>query len=755
MKRLAVYIFFSLLTSALVAQEFDVREFKADPNDLAARRYEKRDINDEPCALIKVNTNIRGMKFDSNMGVFDVEHQEDGYWVYVSPRERRIKLMADGYISMDVGMPEPAQSYMVYQLIVVPVGIYHTSDLVKVTFRLNESDVYIQSGESAPVLSIGSNAVFNLPKGERVFKFIKEGLFEESLRVNVQDEEVIDITLKKGASFTKLALSGHIIITSEPTGAEVYLNGQRVGSTSYQNRHLAGEYTLRIKYPNYYEHNEQFTLKEGATVEIPKINLKPQFGHLQVNSTPTGATVHINGRMVGTTPLKNYVVPSGIHEITLHKLNYHSQTDNIRISDGENKTHQIILKEAFGTLKITSEPTNAKVYIDNKEVGQTPYTDKMLTSGNYSLRISKELYSDANEFITIEDGKTTERFVALPKNYGNLSITANGAHIYLDGKKVANNSYTTQLKPGQYKVRAIKEKHRDAEQTVFVKLGQTENINLLPTPMEGALSISTAPFEARGAEIYINGVKQEQTTPATIPLLIGSYNVTLKKSGFKNYKSTKINIIENKEQNLNALMKPTAIASLTAGKKHKIPKILYGTATLASAGAGVYFRYSTISLYNDYSIATTNATDIYNTVKKHEIYSWTAFGAAVPLGVMALVKSHQYKSNLDAATRVSACKRDKYFFGVATLVSAGVGGYYRYNMHTLSKQYQNATTDATNIYGKIEQSEFISNAAFAATLPLAVMYVNNAIQQKRGKKRLFSSAIPTDNGILFSLNFQF
>lgn len=424
---ISVLLIFSTIT--LFAQEFEVREFKAVPNDMAARRYEKRTVNDEPSALIKITTNIKGMQFESNVGIVEVEHKGDGYWLYVVPRERRIRLMSIGFISLEVDMPEPAQPLMVYHLVVAPKGVYHTSDLVRVTFRMNQSNVYVQSGESAPVLSSSNNAVFNVPKGERTFRFIKDGFFEEEKTINAEKEEVIEITLKQGDSSTKLALSGHIIVTSEPSGAEIYLNEQRVGSTNYQNRHLAGKYTLRLQHPNYYEHVEQFELKEGTTVEIPIVNLKPRFGYWQVNSTPSGADVLLNGRSIGLTPIKKQVIQSGFHEVTLRKTNYHEHKESLKISDGDDKNLNIALNEAFGDLQITSEPSDARVFIDNKEVGKTPYRNPQMPSGTYSIRITKELYADANEVITIVDEKKTEIYIALTKNYGTLKINSQGSQI--------------------------------------------------------------------------------------------------------------------------------------------------------------------------------------------------------------------------------------------------------------------------------------------------------------------------------------
>ncbi len=83
---------------------------------------------------------------------------------------------------------------------------------------------------------------------------------------------------------------------------------------------------------------------------------------------------------------------------------------------------------------------------------------------------------------------------------------------------------------------------------------------------------------------------------------------------------------------------------LQKAHRHKRAKLWYGGAALAAAGAGAYFQYSSIQLYDDYKAATTaEATSIYDRMEQHELISYVALGAAVPLGIMMLVKSVQQK----------------------------------------------------------------------------------------------------------------
>ncbi len=635
-------VFISLWVSG---QEFDVRSFTSSPGDLTLRQpaNQKQTRSGEQAALIKVTTNIRGMTFESNIGIVDVDHRPDGYWVYVAPLERSIRLSADGFLSQQVSLPEPAKSLMVYNLVVAAKGVAPSvSDLVRITFRLNQSDVFIRSGSNAPVKASGSNAVFNLPRGSHTFVFIKEGFNEKELTLDVQQEDVVEVNLIAGAATAQFALGGFVVVASEPSGAEVYLNDQRVGATPYQVRHVAGTYNLRLAFPLYYDHSEQFELAEGATVTLPLITLRPRFGYWQVTSAPADAEVFLNDKYIGNTPLAKAEISSGTHELKIRKTLYHEHTETITIKDGDDKTFAVNLNPAYGELRITSDPSGAEVFIEGRNAGKTPFVNQRQPSGTYNVRLTSDLYSDAHDQVAVSDGKKTEKFIPLTKNFGALKVNADGADIFIDGRPVGKNTYSANLLPGQYRVKAVKALHKDDERSVFILLGQTETVELSPQPRQGAVSLVTHPFEARNADIFINNRKRSETTPAVIPLLIGRYDVTVKKQGFLD-QSRKVEIKEGQEEELTFDMQTFEGSMLQKARKHKRAKTIYGVSTLAAAGAGAYYRLSANALAGNYETDNAEAGTTYDKMEQHELFSYIAFGAAVPLAILTIVQASRQK----------------------------------------------------------------------------------------------------------------
>ncbi len=74
-----------VLTQMLSSATFKVESFKMKGNDLAARRFEFKDVNGEACALIKVQTDLKDLEFQS-MLLEKYENKKNGeYWVYLQP----------------------------------------------------------------------------------------------------------------------------------------------------------------------------------------------------------------------------------------------------------------------------------------------------------------------------------------------------------------------------------------------------------------------------------------------------------------------------------------------------------------------------------------------------------------------------------------------------------------------------------------------------------------------------------------------
>ncbi len=179
------WVFMWGLNSGSLAREFEVRSFEADPSDLAARRNPRTTVNDEPAALIKVVTNIEGMMFDSNLGIVDYEHREAEYWLYVPPRERRIRLMAPYFLAKDVSLPESAQEATVYHLVVAAKKPATDANFIPVNILVEGHNDYLlfANREEFP-----ASQTISFPRGNNSIRIEKQGY--QSINTEIEVDEM-------------------------------------------------------------------------------------------------------------------------------------------------------------------------------------------------------------------------------------------------------------------------------------------------------------------------------------------------------------------------------------------------------------------------------------------------------------------------------------------------------------------------------------------------------------------------------------
>jgi hypothetical protein len=140
---------------------------------------------------------------------------------------------------------------------------------------------------------------------------------------------------------------------------------------------------------------------------------------ITIESANQEAEVFINGESVGKTPIKTKDIKPGEKKISLKTTDrqYETTIDVLPYSEAVVK-RDMGVSESFSSgqsfwiekagsntvLSITSEPANASVFIDNTEVGKTPFSSGTLTSGDYDLRIESPGFEGQFARINVKNG---------------------------------------------------------------------------------------------------------------------------------------------------------------------------------------------------------------------------------------------------------------------------------------------------------------------------------------------------------------
>nr|MBI9032236.1 PEGA domain-containing protein [bacterium] len=604
----------------------------------------KLDDNGKMGALVIVNCGLEDVFFQNIYGKIYQTGSSGQYRIVLRERTQYFVIQKKGFADHKYFFPKPLKSGTVYEMTVDEKGGGPKNislDLNTITFKFNTENVMVSYDNNAPFQARSNYAQYKLPKSEYQFKFAKEGYETLTKTVDISKEDQnLDINLKAGSSDEKFSPPGLVIIESQPEEAIINLNGLRVGLTPYQGSHFPGEYTITIEKDLFYSETATFTLSSNETLRLPKYELTPKYGLISINSNPQGAKAILNDRVLGQTPLTKTRIESGQHNLSLELDTYQKLTKDFEIQDGDELEFTEELTPNFSDVTIKCLSTeNAILSLNGKEIGKLPYYNPKLIAGNYSLKISKDLWLPLEEQLLIPPNEKITKEYVLTQNFGTLKITAPKADIYLNQVKIASDYVETNRKPGNYQITAKRDRHLDAGKEINLISGTEEIINLEPQARLGSISLLTVDKynnnrAVNDANIYLDNNLEENKSPALLSLLYGDYDIKVTHPHFLDYQG-KLTVTENKHQEITIPLETYAGSKKYHYDKHKKRAWISTGVTTLILGGAISSNIIANSYYDQYEKTTSPAdaldykdqTQTWRDIRDYTYY--TASGVAI------------------------------------------------------------------------------------------------------------------------------
>ncbi|OQC41025.1 MAG: Serine/threonine-protein kinase pkn1 [Deltaproteobacteria bacterium ADurb.Bin058] len=178
---------------------------------------------------------------------------------------------------------------------------------------------------------------------------------------------------------------GSAIITSSPSKAQVWLDGESAGETPLViSKKLSGTYHVRLQSPDYLPSEGELVIEDGKETKYNR-QLAANWGQLRVTSDPPGATVYLDDIAVKdkTTPCTLDRVKPGVHIVKFALAGHGERTEKTTVERGQTSSVSTPLPPMLGYLVVTSTYTDGTVCegdikLDGKSVGQTPWGGDVL-----------------------------------------------------------------------------------------------------------------------------------------------------------------------------------------------------------------------------------------------------------------------------------------------------------------------------------------------------------------------------------------
>lgn len=267
---------------------------------------------------------------------------------------------------------------------------------ISVKANVSEAEVYVNDEKkgNTPVI------IRSLAPGTYVVKVVTPS----------QQEVVKTVRLEAGKAVNIMAdfqTTGSLSVSSDPGSANITLDGRSIGMTPMVIKDIpAGEHTLGISKIGYSDISQKVMVK-GKEVKEVTVTLSAAVYAVKINSTPDKAEVFWDDASKGITPVTISDVTPGSHKIRISKEGFEDQSETIEVkTQVTEKTYR--LQAYTGGLNISTEPSGAEVFIDNKSIGTTPVNAGSLIAKQHHIKLKKEGYREKEITIVIARDKTAE-----------------------------------------------------------------------------------------------------------------------------------------------------------------------------------------------------------------------------------------------------------------------------------------------------------------------------------------------------------
>lgn len=521
------------------------------------------------------------------------------------------------------------------------------------------------------------------PMASDYLEVISTRIARKALTAGGQDQTVQDNGPGHHSVFT------YYLLTGLQTGA-ADLNGDGMITSQELDSYIAPRVTAETNRAQTPEYGILGGDTGGDFVFIPDATTSADMVQTTIGSDPSGASVSIDGKTSGVTPLTLPLLPDK-HYISVSKSGYVTSGDTVLVAKAGLNNFNYSLDIEKVPVVLRANVDSAYVYLDTKEVSQIPGRKAkiMVPIGSHTIELRKDKYASASSTVDFTEGSNYDLPFILDRTFAtlNVNVQPDSAAVYVDGSLRLIGSGSVDVKIGEHDLTVMKEGYETYEKGVKAQASEA-NVQVTLAPIVEKVSVSTTP---PGAVISVDNMPTA-VSPSTVALGYGRHEIKVEKPGYKpmivdeNVKATMTT-----SRNLNMALSTQGVADeIIRMRSSTINESRWSnlTLTVLSGVASIIMASDASSAYGRYMNAT-NVYDIEGTWNKYQMYSTGrnfAIGATILFGLASVYsifadvdrnEAYQEATDLDSrgVTFSDFAGVDNHFQGMAPVIADLSGGY--------------------------------------------------------------------------------
>ena len=258
--------------------------------------------------------------------------------------------------------------------------------------------------------------------------------------VNEKDHTQIELTMKKKP--------GHLKLTTKPLGGEILVNNKLVGVAPFNIKSLqSGEYRINVNLPRYKTKSLDVQIKGLDIQQNLHIDLEPDWGFIELSSSPTGAQIKIDGKFAGITPFTAPILSTG-ELVSISFDGYKTWTKKLSVNSNETKKiSTVTLKPADGVINLVTAPSGATITMNEEYIGNTPLTLYLEAQEEHSISIFLNGYLTQKKSVFLSSGEKRNITLDLKPDIGIIKVLVSpkDSSVWIDKKLLSIGDGSFQL----------------------------------------------------------------------------------------------------------------------------------------------------------------------------------------------------------------------------------------------------------------------------------------------------------------------
>ena len=360
-KRILHFIFGIILCLGTSAQELKVKSFSPSATDISAQTQPRKDLNDEPCALVKVQFVGDILDVEGNV-IKPLVKKGNETWAYMTHGSQQMKVLTKDYLPIMVdfsnyGISQVEKNKTYVLVLTKPVGGAEPVDAGGNFYALSvqpKNAVVTIDGVLQPSSSDGEYSAM-LPYGTHTYKVEAGGYISKSGSFVVSSGDMTPI------SVSLLSAMASVSITCPTPAVSLYVDKKAVGNSPWSGSLKEGMHLLEARKSGYRSQQKTIQLAQQQKLDVTFGELVAIQGNLSVNYKPFGADVYVDGKKLGQSPRVFNDLLVGNHQVEVRKDGYATDRKTVSISEGQTAS----ITGTLASNAVASSSSNTSNYSSN------------------------------------------------------------------------------------------------------------------------------------------------------------------------------------------------------------------------------------------------------------------------------------------------------------------------------------------------------------------------------------------------------